>query len=114
MNTKKKELDKNQLYILIGRRLKIIRHDNGYTQEYMADILEITTAYYGKVERGIFGLSLAKLVVLNQKLNVDLTFLLTGIRQPKIYLEEIVDSISAEKRYQMEKLIECATGLANM
>ena len=34
----------------------------------MAEILEISTTYYGKVERGVHGLSLAKLVIINQKL----------------------------------------------
>lgn len=55
---------KNQkpLYIEMGKRLRILRIELNYTQEQMAEILEMSSAYYGKVERGVHGLSLDKLV----------------------------------------------------
>ena len=43
--------------------------DLNYTQEQMAEILEISSAYYGKVERGIHGLSLKKLMHQQWNLN---------------------------------------------
>lgn len=54
------------LYQAMGKRLRNIRILHEYTQEQMADILEIGTAYYGKVERGYHGLSLEKLFLLNK------------------------------------------------
>lgn len=41
----------NMLYVEIGKRLRIARIELNYTQEQMAEILGISTAYYGKVER---------------------------------------------------------------
>ena len=52
-NGAKKETDKQQLYIDIGNRLKEIRKEKGYTQEKMAEILQVSTTFYGKVERGV-------------------------------------------------------------
>ena len=54
----------------MGKRLRNIRLLHDYTQEQMADLLEIGTAYYGKVERGNHGLSLEKLFLLNEKLDI--------------------------------------------
>lgn len=72
------------LYVDMGRRLRMLRFELDYTQEQMAEILEMSLAYYGKVERGLYGLSLEKLIIVNSKFNMDINYLLTGvIRQIK-------------------------------
>lgn len=40
----------NPLYVEMGKRLRTSRIDLNYTQEQMAEILEISSAYYGKAE----------------------------------------------------------------
>lgn len=40
-----------ELYANIGKRLKQIRLNKGYTQEEFSEIIEISPAYYGKIER---------------------------------------------------------------
>ena len=62
----------------IGKRLRMLRFELEYTQEQMAETLEMSLAYYGKVERGLYGLSLEKLVIVNSKFDMDINYLLTG------------------------------------
>lgn len=102
----------NPLYVEIGKRLRIMRVGLNYTQEQMAEILEVSTAYYGKVERGIHGLSIEKLVLINKKLDVDINYLLTGERRGEIILEKIMADFPREKKYDMEQLIKYALNLA--
>ncbi len=65
---------------LIGRRLKLIRTELGLNYFEMAEILEISDGHYRKIERGIYGLDAKKLLLLNEKLNVDPLYILTGSR----------------------------------
>lgn len=108
----KKHKTSNSLYIDMGKRLRITRIKLNYTQEQMAEILDMSTAYYGKVERGIHGLSLEKLVLVNTKLDIDINFLLTGIRQSIFSKDQIIKECPREKRYDLEQLIICAIRLS--
>ena len=100
-----------RLYVEMGKRLRIYRIELNYTQEQMSEILEMSSAYYGKVERGVHGLSLEKLVLVNKKLDVDINYLLTGIRRSEVSLEKIIDECPKSKRYDMEQLIKHAGNL---
>lgn len=99
------------LYVEIGKRLRIIRIQLNYTQEQLAEILGISTPYYGKVERGVYGLSLEKLVLVNKKLDVDINFLLTGIKRCDFSLDKVINECPKEKRYDLEQLIKYAANL---
>lgn len=99
------------LYIEMGKRLRIIRIQLNYTQEQLAEILELSTPYYGKVERGIYGLSLEKLVLVNKKLDVDINYLLTGVKAGSFSLDKIINECPREKRYDLEQLIKYAANL---
>ena len=99
------------LYVEIGKRLRIIRIQLNYTQEQLAEILGISTPYYGKVERGVYGLSLEKLVLVNKKLDVDINFLLTAIKRSDFSLDKVINECPKEKRYDLEQLIKYAANL---
>ncbi len=43
---------KNDFYIITGTRLKELREENKFTQEYIAKILHVTQTAYGKYELG--------------------------------------------------------------
>jgi len=49
---------------LIGKRLKRIRRDLGMDYPDMADVLEISDGHYRKIERGVYGLDVKKLMLL--------------------------------------------------
>lgn len=102
----------NPLYVEMGKRLRILRMELNYTQDQMSEILEMSCAYYGKVERGIHGLSLEKLVLVNKKLDMDINYLLTGNRRGQVALEKVIDECPKNKRYDMEQLIKYAINLA--
>lgn len=104
---------KNQkpLYIEMGKRLRILRIELNYTQEQMAEILEMSSAYYGKVERGVHGLSLDKLVIINKKLDIDINYLLTGFRRGDFSLDKVLMECPKDKRYDMEQVIKHALNL---
>lgn len=84
----KGSVDKKELYIEIGKRLRLARINKNYTQEQMSEILGISTTYYGKIERGIHSLSLAKLIILNEKLDIDINYLLTGHQESNLLFEK--------------------------
>lgn len=109
---RKKHTIPKALYVDMGKRLRIIRFELEYTQEHFAEILCMSTAYYGKVERGEHGLSLEKLVILNQKLDIDINYLLTGSKKPETMLDDIISECPKEKRYDMEQLLTYALKLA--
>ena len=105
-NGTKKETDKQQLYIDIGNRLKEIRKEKGYTQEKMAEILQVSTTFYGKVERGVNSLSLSKIRCLYEEMEIDITYLITGEKQIKMSFTELTKNISKEKQYDFQLVVQ--------
>lgn len=63
---------------LIGKRLMKIRQEKNLEFYDMASILGISEGHYRKIERGIYGLDVPKLLRLYEKLNVDPMYLLLG------------------------------------
>ena len=112
-----------QLYIDMGLRLRQERMRMNYTQEQVAEILNMSTAYYGKIERGVrhtdaasglpvHGLSLQKLLLINQKLNVDITYLITGQEKTDFPFEYYLNKCPKDKRYDLEQILRYALNLA--
>lgn len=52
--------ERRELYRKMGERLREYRTDMHYTQETTAELLEMSLTYYGRIERGLNGLSLEK------------------------------------------------------
>ena len=63
---------------LIGKRLMKIRQEKKLELYDMASILGISAGHYRKIERGIYGLDVLKLLRLYEKLHVDPMYLLLG------------------------------------
>jgi len=63
-------------YILLGKRIREERQLTGFTQEQLADTINISTAYMGQIERGERKVTLDKLVLIAEKLQVTLDYLL--------------------------------------
>lgn len=101
-----------QLYIDMGLRLRQERMRMNYTQEQVAEILNMSTAYYGKIERGVHGLSLQKLLLINQKLNVDITYLITWQEKTDFPFEYYLNKCPKDKRYDLEQILRYALNLA--
>ncbi len=65
---------------LIGKRLKQIRRQAGLNYTDMAEVLEISEGHYRKLERGVYGLDVKKILMLYTKMDVDPLYLLLGKR----------------------------------
>jgi len=104
--------NKKELYIEMGSRIRQARRTHDYTQEQLAEMLGISTAYYGKIERGVHGISLEKLVILGEELEMDLTYILTGKKNTTIMFNEILGKCPLKKRYDFEQIIKYSLNLA--
>ena len=65
-------------YKLIGTRIKEQRRLREYTQEYLAEKLEVSVGYISQVERGITRISLDLLAAVSTVLECDMAVLVTG------------------------------------
>jgi transcriptional regulator with XRE-family HTH domain len=66
-------------YNAIGQRIKKVRKQKRFTQEKLAEILEISTVYISQVENGKTKLSLEMLVRIANLLDIDPGYFLTGV-----------------------------------
>lgn len=53
-------------------KIKQIRQERGFSQDYMAVQLKITQSHYAKLEKGKLNLTLARLIIISQVLNFKL------------------------------------------
>lgn len=91
----------------MGRRIRGCRKQSGFTQEKMAEILDVSVKHYSEVERGITGLAVEKLIFLSHLFNVSLDYLLKGDGKPAdipCILVEIYRSCPNEKRAALVEL----------
>ena len=65
-------------YILIGKRIKEKRKQAGFTQEVLAEKLNVTVGYISQCERGISKINLEKLSQISEFLDCDLSYFTTG------------------------------------
>ncbi|MBU5673934.1 helix-turn-helix domain-containing protein [Paenibacillus brevis] len=63
-------------YDALGKRLREERHKMNWTQEKLAEKVEVSDAYIGQIERGERSLSLDTLVKLANQLGVTVDYLL--------------------------------------
>lgn len=61
---------------IIGENIRIIREMKGYSQEYMAAMLDMSQSGYSKIEMGVSQLSIAKLEKISDILEHDMNNLL--------------------------------------
>ena len=63
----------------IGRKIKLARARNNYTQEILAEKLQLSTRYISQLERGIAFGSAKTIVNLCKTLNIDSNFLFQDV-----------------------------------
>lgn len=113
MNNKRRNKGERELYKDIGSRLLVRRKELHYTQERMAELLGISTGFYGMIERGEKAPSIEKLVMIYEKLGTDITYLLTGDEKAE-RVPDYIEKCPREKQYVFEQLMKCALNLADI
>ena len=83
-------------YKMIGSRIKEHRRAKGYTQEKLAEQLDVSVGYVSQVERGITHISLDLLAEISTVLDCDIAVLVTGsaVNSEKYMQDEIWRRIS--------------------
>jgi len=97
-------MDRIMLLVNMGDRLRVQRKKLGLTQERTAELLGISVTFYGEIERGKKGVSLEKVLLIEEKLGMEPTFLFTGrnLTQEKIY--QIFSDCPKDKEHLVEQL----------
>ena len=104
-------MDKKELYIAMGERLREQRVKSGLTQEKLAGRLGMSLTYYGRIERGLSGLSLEKLIMASKELETDPTYLLTGEERINMSFDVVVEQCPKEKQNDMYQILHYALKL---
>lgn len=95
----------------IGKRLRERRKELNITQAEASELLGLSLSFYGQLERGKRRLSLEKILLCRDKLGIDPTYLLTGIRPVEMIISSFLNDCPKEKRYDFEQLIKYAANL---
>ena len=68
-----------QLLLKLGKRVRVLRLDRGWTQEELAHRSGLNRSYMSDIERGRSDVSLSTLQKIARPLGISLAELLTGI-----------------------------------
>lgn len=112
MDNKRKNKAERELYKNIGNRLLTERKERHYTQEQMAEMIGVSTGFYGMIERGEKAPSIERLVKIYEKLGLDITYLLTGDEKEE-HILDYIGKCPQEKQYDFEQLVKYAMHLAD-
>ena len=72
---------RKDLNICMGERIRQARNAAGYTQEKLAEMIDVTIQYVSDLERGVVGTSIPTLVKICEVLSVSSDFLLMGLNE---------------------------------
>ena len=76
----------------IIEKVKFLRELNNYTQQYLADLLEITANGYGRIERGEVKVDIERLGLISKAFNLKPSELLD------LELHEIIKKLKGSKK----------------
>jgi transcriptional regulator with XRE-family HTH domain len=92
-------------YRLIGTRIKERRRAKGYTQENLAEKLEVSVGYISQVERGITRISLDLLAAVSAVLECDVAELVTGAAMNgEIYMRDEIGTLYSQLNHREKQL----------
>lgn len=69
---------------LLGQRIRLLREEKKYSQEYFANMVEMNRGYFGSIERGEANVTLLNLLRIAKGLEVSLDYLFTK----EVYVDE--------------------------
>ncbi|MEG0483902.1 MAG: helix-turn-helix transcriptional regulator [Oscillospiraceae bacterium] len=95
----------------MGERLKTQRKSLHLTQATVAEMLNLSLNFYGAIERGEKRISLEKIILASEKLDIDPTYLLTGKEREKMVISELVKDCPQNKIFDLEQMLRYASNL---
>lgn len=85
-----------------GARIRQLRIQNGYTQEKLAETLNVDQSYYGRIETGKRGCPVDLFIQLSDLFDVSLDYLIRGRSGSNLS----GDTDVAQLKSDIEKLVE--------
>jgi len=95
-------------YVLLGKRVQQARKAKKYTQEKLAEIINISVNNISRIENATMGISLSTLVALCSALDVSADYILFGNDngKHKNAIDILMSKLPEEKQFQAQKLLE--------
>ncbi len=91
-------------YVDLGQRVRKQRTQLGWTQEALAEKINVSTSFVGHIERGTRKASLETLVSIANSLNVSLDYLLAGSLNNSI-IGPIPQGLSSKQRTALQEIL---------
>ena len=91
-------------YSKIGQNIRKLRKERGITQQQMAQWLNLSPGYYGKMERGMKKISLDHLSRIGEILDVPIEILVAGAAEEK--LPQLAELTNGCTEAELAKLLE--------
>lgn len=91
----------------IGKRIAIRRKQLDYTQEQLAEMMEVSIQMVSNLERGVKAIRIDNLINLSRILQVSTDFILTGrsASQEDAVLADKISQLSPENQKMIELLV---------
>lgn len=98
---------KNYDYEPIGRRVKSLRQGKKFTQEYIAEKLDVSCQHISDIERGLNGMSLPMLMELCKVLEADADYILfgTATRSENSTINKIITKMTPQQSLHAEEIL---------
>lgn len=108
------EIDRKNLNVQIGNRLRESRKNMNIDKSEIAQLLDVGDEHYRKLEAGSTGISVDKLLLLYETYGIDPTYLITGkcSNSVEFNFEYYIANSSKEQRDQFfERVLAYVTRL---
>lgn len=99
---------KSYNYEPIGQRIKKARLAKGFTQNYVAEKLNVSCQHISDIERGLNGMSIPALMDICRLLETDADFILfgTATRADNNPFNQIIEKMNPEQSMHAEAILE--------
>ena len=92
-------------YFLIGERIKEARKKKGWSQEKLAEEIDVAVTFISRAERG-HGINLKRLAQISDSLDVPMEYLVTGVAiKSENYLTKELNEIISKCNPEKQRLI---------
>ena len=105
-------------YSSIGDKIRRLRKENNLTQEVLAEQLDISYTYLSQVERGVRGINVDNLVLIANRFNISIDYLLSDYLNKDINKEnkdldkEWLEIIESKTPIEKQKHIDIVKGIS--
>ena len=99
-------IEANIDYKIIGKRIKDARMKANITQQTLAEMIDASTAYLSRIERGEANVNLRRLMQISTVLKVPIQYLIAGTsEESEIYLKREFQELLSECTPDKQRLI---------